>query len=297
MAGRGMLEWGMAKKIRESALQEWLLKGNVEMLDKYWKHPEMVAYRARELVSTLYQKPEQNPWCENFRNGKTFVFLLERDPEVQKAHKDLVHVDYWSNLFLHRCWRDSWAMLDVGPEHLRQALALPTLDGLMRAKHTADGEYENMNGVRAKVYNELHAFYRTFEHRYPLTALAWVDNESFWSSQRPMMANLMRYAASHHPEDILGAYLVWANNVGLGTKQEEKERLASNALRMAQLQDLAGRVGLDTASYDDHRRNCTTLYAGLGIELSGQSVLEYVRSVGMPAAIHLDELDTPSLFV
>ncbi len=291
-----MLKWLMAKKIREATIKEWLLQGNVAKLDEHWKHPEMIAYRARELVSTLYEKPHHNAWCNSFSSGKTLVFLLARDPLVQKAHKNVEQPEHWSNLFFHRCWRDSWALLDVGPAQLRQALALPTLDMLMRTGLAADGECESSNSVRAKIHGEVHGFYRAFQTRYPLTALAWIDNDHLWVFQRPMMANLMRHAASHHPEDVLGAYLIWALDVGLPEPQSEEDRLKSNAERMAQLLDLAGRVGLDTSGYKAHWEQCKTLYAGLGIELTGHSVGEYVRSVSVPAAPEIDHLDTFSLF-
>lgn len=286
----------MGKKIRQATVIEWLTRGNVEMLDKYWKHPEMVVYRASQMARNEYQKTDRNIWCESIWNGKTFLFLLERDPDVQRAHRGLARVDYWSNIFFERCWRDSWALLDIGPERLRNASALRTLDLLMRAHHTDHGEYEAIRDVRAKIHNEVHGFYRKFSQRYPLTALAWIDNEPLWTQQRPMMANLMRHAASHHPEDVLGAYLVWANDAGFIAAQSDDERLDNNAQRMEQLRDLAGRVGLDTSSYQDHSRQCKTLYAGLGIELTGSTVGEYVQSVSMPPAPGLDNLDAPSLF-
>lgn len=286
----------MGKKIRQATVIEWLTRGNVEMLDKYWKHPEMVVYRASQMARNEYQKTDRNIWCESIWNGKTFLFLLERDPDVQRAHRGLARVDYWSNIFFERCWRDSWTLLDIGPERLRSADALETLDLLMRANHHENGGYETVRNVRAKIHNEVHAFYRKFEHRYPLTALAWIDNEQLWTLQRPMMANLMRHAASHHPQDVLGAYLMWSHDAPFMSEQSESERLTNNALRMSQLRDLAGRVGLDTSSYDDHSQQSRTLYAGLGIELTAQAIVEYVQSISVPAAPMFDDLDTPSLF-
>lgn len=292
----------MVKKIRKKDVHAWLQDGNIALLSEHWGHPEVMAYRKDAMVETAFRLNKHNAWAHDVRNGDTFVFLMARDEEFRNAHRGLVRAGVWNEWF-NRIHDASWALLDIAPGNLQKAHALETLDRLMRVNQCAQESFvgnEDIRSVQEKLHAETQGFYRRFQSKGALTAIAWIDNRGIWIQQRPRMANMMRYAASHHPNDVLGAYLVWACDAGC--KGPEGQKLFNvdkdgNLTRMQQLRILAERVGLDTSSYDEHAHRCKTLYSGLGMELNGQNILTYVQSTNMPAAPLANGEELGALFI
>ena len=276
----------MGKKIREQDIEHWLIKGHVQQLQEHWLHPVVVAYRKKQIESSFCSLKARNAWFNGVRNGDTFSFLMQRDEEFKKANGHIGNAANWFEAF-DKLYESSWGLLDMAPGRLKHANAVDTLDLLMRDGQNADADYALEDVVRmisAKLYHEMHGFYRRFQHQGALTAIAWMDNEDVWVRQRPRMANIMRHAASHNPNDVLGAYLVWACDAGCSSAVHLRQHKVQNIVRMQQLRLLAERVGLDTKSYDEHARQCKTLHEGLGMELNGKNVLAYVQGTTMTAA-------------
>lgn len=292
----------MSKKIRAKDVRNWLQCGRIALLAEHWTHPEFMAYRQEELMATDGMVKGKNMWCHDVRNGETFVFLMSQDADFRKANRSILQVDSWNELFI-RMPRSSWALLDVAPGELGKTNALDTLNLLMRVKHDAQGIFLDDADIRRlqdKLQYETQGFYRRFQQKSALTAMAWIDNQAVWTEQRPRMANIMRYAASHNPNDVLGAYLVWACDGGF--KGSEGSKLfnfdkGETLARMEQLRVLAERVGLDTSSYAEHAERCKMLYRGLGMELNGKNIMTYVQSTNMPAAPLENGDDLGALFV
>lgn len=292
----------MSKKIRARDVRDWLQCGRLALLTEYWTHPEFMAYRQEEIIATDGMEKGKNMWCNDVRNGDTFVFLMGQDADFRNANRSILRADSWNELFI-RMPRSSWALLDVAPGDLCKKNALDTLNRLMRVNQNAQGAFLDDAYIRRlqdKLQYETQGFYRRFQQKSALTAIAWMDNQTVWTEQRPRMANMMRYAASHNPNDVLGAYLVWACDAGC--KGPEGQKLFNvdrdeDLMRMQQLRILAERVGLDTSSYDEHAHRCKTLCNGLGMELNGDSILTYVQSTDMPAAPFANGEDLGALFI
>lgn len=289
----------MGKKIREKDVEQWLLKGETHALAQHWLHPVVVEFRKRKLQSTALSLNARSEWFEGVKNGDTFVFLMQHDRLFGNAHVGMKNPFSWFERF-DKLYHGSWGLLDIAPGKLQGAGALESLDLLMRVGLKEDSDYssdEVVRMVRAKLGNEMHGFYRRFQQQGALTAIAWMDNEDVWTHQRPRMANMMRHAASHNPNDVLGAYLVWACNAGCKSAVHEKQGTLENPLRMQQLRVLAERVGLDTSTYDEHAHQCKTLHEGLGMELTGQNISVYVQGTNMTAAPLADGEELGSLFL
>ena len=292
----------MVTKIRRKDVHAWLQDGNIARLSEYWGHPEVMAYRKNAMVETAFRLNKHNAWAHDVRNGDTFVFLMDRDEAFRNAHRGLVRANVWNELF-NRIHNASWALLDIAPGKLKKAHALETLDRLTRVNQCAQESFvsnEDILMLQGKLHAETQGFYRRFQAKGALTAIAWIDNRDIWIQQRPRMANMMRYAASHNPNDVLGAYLVWACDAGC--KGPEGHKLLNidkdeSLTRMQQLRILAERVGLDTSSYDEHAYRCKKLYKGLGMELNGHNILLYVQSTNMPPAPLANEEDLGALFI
>lgn len=288
----------MGKKIREQDVDQWLHKGSVHLLEEHWRHPVVVAYRKKKIESVSLYPKSRNEWLDNVRNGATFSFLMQHDPEFRKNHAGMNRFE-WFNKF-DKVYKSSWGLLDIATDELKGANAVETLELLTREGQTFEGEYANENVirmVRAKLEEEMHDFYCRFQKRGALTAVAWMDNEDVWTHQRPRMANMMRHAASHNPNDVLGAYLVWACDAGCKSTIHEKQDKAQNSERMQQLRVLAERVGLDTTSYDEHAYHCKTIHEGLGMELNGRNVFVYAQSTNMASAPLVEGDELGSLFL
>lgn len=289
----------MGKKIREQDVEQWMLKGAVKTLAEHWAHPVVAGYRKNKLESLALSLTPRNAWAETVRNGETFVFLMQHDNEFRKFHSGLKTPYEWFDRF-DKFYYGSWGFLDIAPGELQGAGALKTLDLLMRVGQRSEGEYagdETVRMVRAKIGNEMHGFYRRFQQQGALTAIAWMDNEDVWVHQKPRMANMMRHAASHNPNDVLGAYLIWACNAGCKSHVHDKQDPSQNGIQMQQLRVLAERVGLDTSSYDDHANHCKTLHEGLGLALNGENVAVYVQGTNMVAAPLAPGDELGSLFI
>lgn len=292
----------MSKKIRARDVRNWLQCGRIALLAEYWTHPEFMAYRQEELIATDGMEKGKNMWCNDVRNGETFVFLMGQDADFRNANRSILRVDSWNELFI-RMPRSSWALLDVAPGDLGKTNALETLNRLMRVNQNAQGTFLEDAYIRRlqdKLQYETQGFYQRFQQKSALTAMAWIDSQDVWTEQRPRMANIMRYAASHNPNDVLGAYLVWACDGSF--KGPEGSKLfnfdkGETLARMEQLRVLAERVGLDTSSYAEHAERCKMLYRGLGMELNGQNIMTYVQSTNMPAAPFANDEDLGALFI
>lgn len=289
----------MGKNIRGKDVRSWLDTGQTQLLNEHWNHAEFQAYRRSMLEVKTCLVTGRNAWHEGVRNGESFVFLMDHDPEFRKAHAGMKDASKWWLQFTS-IYRSSWALLDLAPSQLRGTNALDTLDLLMRVGCDASNQYmddEHIREIRAKIHEDVQSFYERFQTQGALTAIAWMDNEHVWIWQRPRMANMMRHAASHSPNDVLGAYLVWACDAGCKSTEHAKQNKSENLVRMQQLRRLAERVGLDTSSYDEHAHQCKTLHDGLGMELNGQNILTYVQTTNMPAASIADGEDLGALFL
>ena len=289
----------MGKKILDLKIEQWLNKGNVQQLDEHWDHPMVKAYRQKQIESTMFYRDTRNAWFDGVRNGATFSFLMGRDETFNTAHKTIGTPSSWFEQF-EKVYESSWDLLDIAPRKLQNANALYTLEILMREGNADLPEYAPVEIIRmvyAKLNNEMHGFYRRFQKHEGLTAIAWMDNEGVWYQKQPCMPAIMRHAASHHPNDVLGAYLVWGCDAGCKSSVHAEHDKTRNVDRMKQLRLLAERVGLNTNSYDEHVHRCKTLYEGLGMELNGTNVLAYVQGTTMTAAPLTQSEEFGSLFV
>ena len=253
----------------------------------------MQTYRLSQLSEsyTLEDGTQRNFWCTDITNGKTLLFLLERDPEIQDFYKDIGTPSKWHDVFFYRCSQDCWPLISKRSERLDNLKSPALLERLM--------DHESFPGVnssvpysvnvRGKIDSNPTSFYRYFKDRYALTALAWIDNNGIWDTKKPEMANLMREALLDHPDDALGAYLVWS--CGLSHKLnnrfkkpfEHSNTYFDNDERKKELLTIASRVGLDTTEYEQHALGCIALHKGLNLELNTCLAIEYSRAVYPPA--------------
>lgn len=291
----------MGAKLRTKDIDNWLRQGDVDSLSHHWKHPVLRAYR-QEKIDVAYGKNARSAWTQQIMNGATFVFLLDNDDVFKQCHQHVrQNLGSWSATFYDRCWHSSWSLLDVASAPLHSANALDTLDLLLREGHTSTGTQLYADKLRAKLHNEMHGFYKRFQRQSALTALACFDNDTVWTDQKPMMANLMQHAAKNNPADVLGAYLMWACGVRFDCDQEETQdsaiMLKNNALRMEQLCLLANRVGLDTSNFVNLAAQCQTLHQGLGLPLNPQNVFAYTQALSVPLVTIGEEPISSALFV
>lgn len=275
----------MHKKINERDIKQWLAKGNVQQLDAYWLHPKVVAYREKAMNAVGFSFDSASSWFTEVCNGNTFSFLMQRDDDFKKEKINIRIPTIWFKYF-EEIYESSWGLLDVSPVQLRNANGVDTLDLLMRVGQQEGAEYASEDIIKmvcTKVHYDAHAFYTRFQTKNALSALAWIDNEHIWR-ELPRMANIMRHAAQHYPNDVLGAYLIWACDAGCKSVVHKKQSKDQSIARMQQLLVLSERVGLDTRSYSEHAKQCKMLYGGLGMDLTGQNILAYVQGVTMEDA-------------
>lgn len=295
----------MHKKITPKSIRTWLANGEVDLIEKYWNTSTVQAFRETQLnsIHKNLSGEEHNAWVSGVRNGKTFMFLLENDIQFTAYYGGLKDTEKWRYALLHKCDKDSWTLLDIAPDGLNDVTAPVLLDKMMRRGdngnqqaiyHRSEDEPVYSFEVLAKINNETTSFYRRFENKGALTSIAWIDNKHIWIDKKPTMANLMRHAAIHHPEDVLGSYLVWASD-SVYKDDDIKRNMFSrtidssqNEARIIELRELAQRVNLDTSSYESHSAQCIALYEGLGLKLTPARIFEYARAAHVPQAPAFD---------